>query len=78
MAVIKMPDPLRDLAAVVEQRPGLLKVQDLVRLIGFRKTVIYEMVADGRIPYLRFDSSIRFDPIAIATWMREHTAKQAA
>lgn len=78
MAVIKMPDPPCNLAAVVEQKPGLLKVQDLVRLIGFRKTVIYEMVADGRVPYLRFDSSIRFDPIAIAAWMREHTVKQAA
>lgn len=78
MAVVKMPDPPRDLAAVVEQQPGLLKVQDLVRLTGFRKTAIYQMVEDGRIPYLRFGSSIRFDPIAIAAWMREHTVRQAA
>lgn len=78
MAVLKMPDPPRDLAAVVEQRPGLLTVQDLVLLTGFGKTAIYEMVASGRIPYLRFDTSIRFDPIAIAAWMREHTVPLAA
>ena len=78
MAVVKMPDPPRDLAAVVEQQSGLLKVQDLVPLTGFRKTAIYQMVEDGRIPYLRFGSSIRFDPIAIAAWMREHTVRQAA
>lgn len=78
MAVVKMPEPPRNLAAVIEQRPGLLKAQDLIMLLGFEKTAIYEMVAAGRIPYLRFDSSIRFDPIAIAAWMREHTVKQAA
>jgi predicted DNA-binding transcriptional regulator AlpA len=78
MAVIKMPEPPRDLAATVEQRPGLLNVQDLVRLTRFGKTAIYDMVAAGRIPYLRFDSSIRFDPIAIADWMREHTVPLAA
>ena len=78
MAVVKMPESPRNLAAVIEQRPGLLKAQDLIMLLGFEKTAIYEMVAAGRIPYLRFDSSIRFDPIAIAAWMREHTVKQAA
>jgi excisionase family DNA binding protein len=78
MAVVKMPDPPRDLAGVVEQQPGLMNVQDLVRLTRFGKTAIYEMVAAGRIPYLRFGSSIRFDPLAIADWMREHSVLQAA
>ena len=78
MAVVRMPYPPRDLAATVEQKPGLLNVQDVVRLTGFKKTAIYERVAAGRIPYLRFDSSIRFDPIAIADWMREHTVLLAA
>ena len=78
MAVLKMPDPPRDLAAVVEQRPGLLTVQDLVLLSGFGKTAIYEMVVSGRISYLRFGSSIRFDPIVVAAWMRKHTVPLAA
>lgn len=78
MAVVRMPDPPRDLAAVVEQRSGLLDVQDLIELTGFKKTAIYDMVADGRIPYLRFGSSIRFDPIAIADWLREHSVPLAA
>ena len=78
MAVITMPHPPRDLAAVVEQRPGLLTVQDLVALTGFGKTAIYDMVDAGRIPYLRFGSSIRFDPIAIAAWLREHAVPLAA
>ncbi len=57
MAVIKMPDPSRDLAAVVEQRLGLLTVQNLILHTGFGKTAIYEMAASGRTPYLRFDTS---------------------
>jgi hypothetical protein len=44
----------------------------------FGTTAIYDVVAAGWIPYLRFDSSIRFDPIAIADWMREHTVPLAA
>ena len=78
MAVLKMPDPPLDLAAVVEQRPGLLTVKDLVLLTGFGKTAIYEMAASGRIQYLRFGSSIRFDPIAVSAWMRKHTVPLAA
>ncbi len=78
MAVLRMPDPPRDLAAVVEQRSGLLTVHDLIELTGFGKTPIYDMVADRRIPQLRFGSSFRFDPIAIADWMREHTVPMAA
>jgi excisionase family DNA binding protein len=78
MAVIAMPRPTRDFAAVVEQRPGLLTVQNLVAITGFGKTAIYDMVDAGRIPYLRFGSSIRFDPIAIAAWLREHAVPLAA
>ena len=70
MAVVRMPEPPHDLAALVGKRTGLLTVKDLVQLTGFKKTAIYDMVAAGRIPYLRFDTSIRFDPIAIADWMR--------
>ncbi len=78
MAVLRMPNPPSDLAAVIEQRPGLLKVKQMVVLIGFEKTAIYEMVASGRIPYLRIENSIRFDPIAIAAWMRARTIPLAA
>jgi len=70
--------PAARLTAVVEQRSGLLPVQELIEITGFGKMPIYDMVAKGWIPYLRFGSSIRFDPIAIASWMREQTVPMAA
>jgi len=52
---------------------GLLTVTELVPLIGVSRTTLYEMVGNGGIPYLRIETMIRFDPHAIAEWLREHT-----
>jgi len=77
MAVIQMPDPQRDLASVLERNPGAITAQELARILGFGRTAIYEMAASGRIPHLRIGSSIRFDPYAVAQWLREHTVEAA-
>jgi predicted DNA-binding transcriptional regulator AlpA len=55
-----------------------MSVKDLQNVTGFKRTAIYDKVASGRIPYLKFDTTIKFDPIAIAAWMREHTTAKAA
>jgi excisionase family DNA binding protein len=76
MSVIQMPSS-HDLASAVERKPGLLTVAQLKTLTGFGRTTIYDMVAAGQIPYLRIGTSIRFDPIVIARWLREHTVLAA-
>lgn len=78
ISVVPFPNPPKDLASVVERQPGLLSVKDLQILTGFKRTAIYDKVAAGRIPYLRFGATIKFDPIAIAAWMRDHTIGKAA
>lgn len=74
----QFPNPPKDLASVVQRLSCLMSVKDLQNVTGFKRTAIYDKVASGRIPYLKFDTTIKFDPIAIAAWMREHTTAKAA
>ena len=73
MRLTQMPEPSGNLASQMERLPGLLTVRQLVPLIGVSRTTVYEYVAAGRIPYIRIGSMIRFDPHAIAEWLRTHT-----
>ena len=72
MKLIQMPELSGGLASRIERLPGLLTVKQLVPLIGMSRTTIYEYVTTGRIPYIRIGTMIRFDPYAIATWLRQH------
>lgn len=73
MPVLQMPEPPRDLASEIERLPGLLTASELAPRIGISKTTIYDMVTRKRIPYLRIGMMIRFDPHAIAAWLRRST-----
>jgi excisionase family DNA binding protein len=73
-----MPEPHRDLASEVEVLPGLLTIVQLIPLLGISRTSLYDMVTRKRIPYLRIEGMIRFDPRAIAAWLRQHTIVAAA
>lgn len=70
--LIQMPNPSGDLATKIERLTGLLTAPQLVPLLGMSRTTIYQYVADGRIPYIRIGTMIRFDPHAIAAWLRQH------
>jgi excisionase family DNA binding protein len=72
MTVIQMPEPHRDLASEIEVLPGLLTIAQLIPLVGISRTTIYQMVTTKRIPHLRIGSMVRFDPHAIAAWLRQH------
>jgi excisionase family DNA binding protein len=72
MKLIQMPEPSGDLASKIDQLSGLLTVRQLISLVGMSRTTIYEYVTAKRIPYLRIGTMIRFDPHAIAEWLRQH------
>jgi excisionase family DNA binding protein len=62
--------PIDDLAMRIEKMPGALTVPELADLLGFSRTTMYDMVARGVIPYIKIGTSIRFDPVAVARWVR--------
>lgn len=52
--------------------PKLLKVSDVADFLGFSAQGIYALVWKNQIPVVRISRrAIRFDPAAIAAWLRE-------
>jgi hypothetical protein len=56
----------------LDDRRRLLTIKELGDFLNLKKTALYHKVRAGRIPYLLIDGSIRFDPQAIANWLRAH------
>jgi excisionase family DNA binding protein len=53
-----------------EQRiGGLLTAQDIAAALGISDKTIYRLVKEGRIPYVRIHSSLRFRQADIDTWL---------
>lgn len=48
-----------------------LTVRELAAILNFSGRTIYDWVKQGRIPAMRFGSSLRFDPKVTAEWLRE-------
>ena len=48
-----------------------LVVTDIAQLLRISERQVYKLVAAHRIPCFKIGGSIRFDPSAIAVWLRE-------
>jgi excisionase family DNA binding protein len=61
-------------------RPQLLKVPDVAALLNLKPRTIYEMVAQGRIPYRKPPGSniLRFDLEEIVAWTKAGVAAETA
>ena len=57
-------------ATTIERTRGLLTPQVLAELLAVSTQAIYLWVKQGRIPVVRFGTSIRFDPVTTAEWLR--------
>jgi excisionase family DNA binding protein len=58
------------IAERIEKAPGALTAPQLAQYLEMSPTTIYDMAAKGRIPHIRIGSSIRFDPVVTARWLR--------
>ena len=59
-------------------RPQLLKVPDVAALLSLKPRTIYEMVAQGRIPYRKPPGSniLRFDLEEIVAWTKAGSSRR--
>jgi excisionase family DNA binding protein len=57
-------------ATIIERHRTLLTPQVLAELLAVSTQVVYLWVKTGRIPSTRIGTSIRFDPLATADWLR--------
>jgi excisionase family DNA binding protein len=51
-----------------------LKAPDLAFLLGLSLQRVYKMARKHEIPSYRFGTSVRFDPQAVADWLRGYCA----
>jgi excisionase family DNA binding protein len=62
------------LADSIEQLDHAITASELSRLLGVHKLTIYRAAKSGVLPHFRVGTCVRFDPRAIASWLRERGA----
>lgn len=60
-----------EIITMIESRRGAWSAHDLAELLGCSGKHIYALAKSGRMPHLRIDGMIRFDPAATGQWLRE-------
>lgn len=51
--------------------PQLIDAEQLSQFLGVKEGTIYDWVRRGKIPYVRLERLVRFDPDEINTWLQE-------
>lgn len=66
-----VPEKQLPLAERIERIEGALTADQLAKLLGVSKITIFKQAKAGRIPSFRIGTCVRFDPRAVATWLRK-------
>jgi excisionase family DNA binding protein len=67
-----MSNPIVSLADRVESTDHALTADELARLLSVARVTIFKLAKAGRIPSFRIGTCVRFDPHAVARWLRTH------
>lgn len=71
-----LDDNAMGLADFVEGKPRALLVSELADLLNISTRQVYNLVAKHRVPHLRIAGCIRFDPLALAIWLRQKSGTE--
>lgn len=66
----RSPDQRFSLAERIEKIGHALTASHLAELLNISRVTIFKHAAAGRIPSFRIGTSVRFDPRAVAEWLR--------
>jgi len=55
--------------------PHLLTIEELADHLGVTVRHIRRLVAERRVPFVRFGRLVRFDPAVVANWLEGSTVK---
>jgi excisionase family DNA binding protein len=66
-------DKAPGLADYLSGKPRALLVAEVAALLNVSGRQIYKLAADNRIPHLKIAGCVRFDPQALAVWLRRQT-----
>jgi excisionase family DNA binding protein len=59
-----------DPVANLERQTRLMRAKELAELVGWSETQVYRQTERGKIPCIRIAGSVRYNPAAIARWLR--------
>jgi excisionase family DNA binding protein len=59
------------LADQIEQTGHALTADELARVLAVSRITIFKQAKAGRIPSFRIGTCVRFDPRAVANWLRK-------
>ena len=57
---------------ILEGTQGSLRVGDVVRLLQYSRSFVYQLIARGELPARRVHGSIRLDPNHVIEWLQQH------
>ena len=66
-----------DLPSYLESWGRAMTVREVAHLLEVSDKQIYALVSRNLIPYFRVGGALRFDPFAIAAWLRKQQATAA-
>ena len=58
------------IADSIEQLDHALTASELARILKVHKLTIYRQAHSGTLPCFRIGTAVRFDPRAVAAWLR--------
>jgi excisionase family DNA binding protein len=62
--------PPPDIATRLENQSSALSATRVALILGLGRTTVYDMTAQGDIPYYRLGTKIRYDGVEVAAWWR--------
>jgi excisionase family DNA binding protein len=74
----ELAKPALGLADSIHGKSRAMTVNDVATLLTISERQVYKLVAERRIPYFKISGSIRFDPVAVAGWLRQKMTLSAA
>ena len=60
-----------NLVEILQEKSQALTVSELAILLRISQRQLYKLAAGNRIPSFKIGASVRFDPAAIAAWLRQ-------
>ena len=54
------------------QLPELLDITEVAQHLGVNVRHVRRLIAERRIPFIKWGHLVRFDPDEIATWLEQH------
>ena len=55
----------------IERVGHALRAAELAELLSVSRITVFKLAKSGRIPSFRLGTCVRFDPRAVATWLRK-------